>query len=229
MDIPEINKYTIGKSNVYLIVNGFQSVLVDTGTSGKLNRFIKILNEHNLQLSDLDLIILTHVHYDHTGTLADLKNNSDAAVLVGFPEDHYLERGYSPLPKGVNILGKTVSGVGSLVGGGKFKAVKPDIVVQDEFTLNEYGIKGEVISTPGHTEGSLSVVINKKAAIVGDTFFNAFTGSLIPPFANDLISLHESWLKLYNMGIEIFYPGHGKPFGRKLVKKNLPLLEKKIS
>jgi glyoxylase-like metal-dependent hydrolase (beta-lactamase superfamily II) len=50
----------------------------------------------------------------------------------------------------------------------KIEPVEPDILIQDEFGLDVYRIDGKVIHTPGHTAGSLTVIIEGKSAFVGD-------------------------------------------------------------
>jgi len=44
----------------------------------------------------------------------------------------------------------------------------PDILVDGEYDLQEHGIEGRVVPTPGHTPDSLSVVLNSGDAFVGD-------------------------------------------------------------
>ena len=77
--------------------------------------------------------------------------------------------------------------------------------------LKEYGIKGQIISTPGHTNGSQSLLIGK-TLIAGDVFLNMRNGRIFPPFANDPKTLLETWKKIFDIDIEMIYPGHGPKF-----------------
>jgi glyoxylase-like metal-dependent hydrolase (beta-lactamase superfamily II) len=52
-------------------------------------------------------------------------------------------------------------------------------------------------------------------ALVGDTVFGVFRGSVFPPFADDVGVLIESWDKLLKTGSKIFLPGHGVEKSRK--------------
>jgi glyoxylase-like metal-dependent hydrolase (beta-lactamase superfamily II) len=104
---------------------------------------------------------------------------------------------------------------------GGYEAVSPDILVKDRFGLEDYGLDGYVLATPGHTAGSVSVILECKDAIVGDTFFNIFKRNLFPPFADDPEELLRSWKKLYETGCETFYPGHGKRFQRDRLRQDL--------
>jgi glyoxylase-like metal-dependent hydrolase (beta-lactamase superfamily II) len=67
-----------------------------------------------------------------------------------------------------------------------------------------------VIHTPGHSDGSQSVVIGEKV-IAGDCFMNMNYGVVFPHFAEKPEVLLNSWQKLFNLGIKEIYPGHGKP------------------
>jgi glyoxylase-like metal-dependent hydrolase (beta-lactamase superfamily II) len=86
-----------------------------------------------------------------------------------------------------------------------------DIINEGEFDLNEFGIEGKIISTPGHTSGSQSVLLGK-TLISGDTFVNMRNGQIFPPFANDPRILLNTWQRVFDMGVEEIYPGHGKSF-----------------
>ncbi|MBK6284699.1 MAG: hypothetical protein IPF54_20535 [Draconibacterium sp.] len=63
-----------------------------------------------------------------------------------------------------------------------------------------------MISTPGHTNGSQSVLLNK-TLISGDTFVNMRNGDIFPPFANEPKILLETWQNIFELGIENIYPG----------------------
>jgi glyoxylase-like metal-dependent hydrolase (beta-lactamase superfamily II) len=79
--------------------------------------------------------------------------------------------------------------------------------------LQYLGLNAKIIHTPGHTDGSLTVILDSKHAIVGDTLIGSRGKSVFPPFADDPETLMKSWKKLIDEGIEFLYPGHGSPFG----------------
>lgn len=201
----------IGYSNVTLIVNGSNSVLVDTGVKGNLKKILLMLKNNRLKPEDIKLIILTHTHYDHTGNLHELKKLTGATVVVNSNEFENLKNGFMPIPGGQRFLMQIVSGLGKFILP-RFASPKPftaDVVIDKELDLAPYGIAGKVIHTPGHSPGSQSVVISKKV-IAGDCFMNMNYGVVFPHFAEDPILLLKTWQNLFNMGIEEIYPGHGK-------------------
>ena len=51
----------------------------------------------------------------------------------------------------------------------KVEGINPDIIIEDEFDLSGFGVKGKVIPTPGHTDGSVSIFLDSGKCICGDT------------------------------------------------------------
>ena len=214
----------IGYSNSVLLVNGVNSILIDTGVKGDLQQFKTLFNKYNLKPTDIKLIILTHTHYDHTGNLKELAKLTGAKVLVHNNEYENLKNGFTPIPNGISFITRTISRFGKIV---KPKYVSPepfvaDLINENEFDLNEFGIDGKVISTPGHTKGSQSVLVGKKL-ISGDTFINMQNGIMFPHFANNPKTLLETWQRLFDLKIKEIYPGHGPKFK---VEKAFPEFEK---
>jgi hydroxyacylglutathione hydrolase len=201
----------IGYSNVTLIVNGSSSILIDTGVKGFLSKIMMMFKQNNLKPEDIRLIILTHTHYDHTGNLHKLKKLTGAKVAVNKNEFENLRDGYMPIPGGQRFLMQIISRMGRLLVPG-FASPKPftaDVVIDSEFDLAPYGIEGKIIHTPGHSGGSQSVVMGK-LVIAGDCFMNMNYGVIFPHFAENPQLLLMTWQKLFNMGIEEIYPGHGR-------------------
>ena len=99
------------------------------------------------------------------------------------------------------------------------------IVLKDkEFSLHDYGIEGKVIHTPGHSSGSVSILLDTGEAFVGDLAVNKFPLCLtpgLPIFAEDWPKLIESWQKLFDLGVKIIYPAHGDPFSADIIKNEL--------
>ena len=101
-------------------------------------------------------------------------------------------------------------------------AVKADIVLDDnDFSLKEFGINGTVIYTPGHTLGSVSVLLDTGDAFVGCQAHNNFPFRIhpgLPIYAHDLQKVKESWGILIKRGAKIIYPAHGNPFSVDIIK-----------
>lgn len=203
----------IGYSNSTLILNGDNSVLVDTGVRGNLKSFKVWFRQHKLKPASIKLIILTHTHYDHTGNLIPLKRYTGAKVLVHKNEYKNLKDGYTPVPKGQGRYPRFISEVGRKFFP-RFASPEPfitDLVNENEFDLKDYGINGKVIATPGHSAGSQSVLMGD-TLISGDTFVNMRNGQIFPPFADEPQVLLDTWQKIFDLDVKIVYPGHGRKF-----------------
>ena len=91
-------------------------------------------------------------------------------------------------------------------------------------SLFEYGIQGKIINTPGHSSGSVSVLLETGDVFVGDLAMNKFPLRLspgLPIFAEDLSKLKESWRLLLDQGAKTVYPAHGEPFSADIIRKAL--------
>ena len=214
----------IGYANSILLLNGSNSILIDTGVKGHLQQFKTLFKKYNLKPTDIKFIILTHTHNDHTGNLNELAKFTGAKVLVHKNEFENLKTGFTPIPNGISFTTRTISKFGKIVYS-KYASPEPfvaDIINEDEFDLNEFDIVGKVISTPGHTSGSQSVLLGNKL-ISGDTFINMKNGIIFPHFADDPKTLLETWQHLFDLGVKEIYPGHGNKMN---VEKIFPEFEK---
>jgi len=232
MKISKINisLVKVGYSNSVLIANSSNSILVDTGVRGHFQRFKILLKKHNLKPDDIKLIVLTHIHNDHTGNLHDLVKYTGAKVLVHRNEYENLKNGFTPIPKGTSLKTKIIAEIGRIMYP-KHISPKPfnaDIINEDEFDLRTFGIVGKIISTPGHTKGSQSILIENKL-IAGDTFINLKNGTIFPHFAIEPKILLKTWQYLFDLGIEDIYPGHGPKMKVKQTFKEFEKWTKKLN
>ena len=216
----EVTTINLSFSTLYLIREEGKYLMVDAGIPKRTSLLRKKLAQNNIDPEDISLIVLTHVHYDHVGNLSWIKELSKAPVMVHEDEAGILEKGLNPIPNGATLTGKILSGLGRLVNPlPNYTAVKPDILFTDISSLKDYGFSATVIPTPGHTSGSISILFGSGETFVGDTCFHLYGGkSVFPIFANDIPSLLKSWQTLIDSEARVFYPGHGKPFGKEMLK-----------
>ena len=213
--------YTGNFTNVFLVQGYTGWVLVDAGNPGKEELILKRLAEHGIKPGDLRLILITHGHTDHFGSAAALQERTGAQVAVHALDADALRQGiHQPdslqatsrllaLLMGISILRQ-------LAAPDRVPALEPDIVFHEGFRLDEYGVAGQVIPTPGHTPGSVSVLLDSGEAIVGDMVMGRLMGLLDkpgpPPVAWDLERNWESLRQLLALAPRIVYVGHGGPF-----------------
>lgn len=103
----------------------------------------------------------------------------------------------------------------------RFNCCQPDFLVDSVFRFDDNGLNAYLLHTPGHTVGSMSLIVDDEIALVGDAMFGIFPNSIFPPFADDVKNLVNSWGKLLATGCKIFLPAHGSGSERRLVKKSI--------
>lgn len=218
-----IVKIPSGNTNVYLIRNGNASVLIDAGEKGSKRKILWALDKYGLKPEDVHLIVLTHSHYDHSGSLKALKDATGAQVLVHRNEADNLSSGFTPFPKGTKIFSKLIVALGKTLmkSMARYEPIKPDIVVDDQYDLSPHDISAYILFTPGHTSGSISLILKDHDAFIGDAAFNIAGFGIYPPFADDTHELIRTWKKLLDTGCKRFFPGHGRMITRSQLEKNL--------
>jgi glyoxylase-like metal-dependent hydrolase (beta-lactamase superfamily II) len=176
----------LGFVKAFLARGRGKHVLVDSGTAGSSARILAGLGRAGVGLRDIGLIVVTHVHPDHTGGLAELVKATGAKVAV-----HRLEAEHP----GTRLAS--------------------DILVDEELDLNPHGVGGKVIWTPGHTRGSMSVVLESGEAIVGDLVLPRFMAFGPPAIAFWAASPEESVAsirKVLTLNPSILHTSHGGPY-----------------
>jgi glyoxylase-like metal-dependent hydrolase (beta-lactamase superfamily II) len=215
-------------SNSYLLL-GDKPVLVDTGAPGDLPRILAALKQHRIEPRQLSLIVLTHGHSDHAGNAADLHWRSGRPVALHANDADLARSGANGVLAAQGPLGRLIRPYVDE----NFQAFEPDILFREAFSLEPYGVRGKVIPTPGHTNGSVSVVLASGEAIIGDVL----RGSMMwpnrarPPFfCNDVDLNARSIVRLAREGLLRCHPGQfgsfpGSELGRYLTTDGNEVME----
>lgn len=206
----------LGKTNTYIVRGSSGCILVDAGPKGSADEILSALRKTPCGVEGLKAVVLTHTHYDHARSLAAVCSHVEVDVIVHKEEAAALQSGYTPLPRGTSFLPKLIAVIAATFSAHltRYIGVAPTVEVDEELDLSDYGIDGRIIHTPGHTAGSVSVLLDSGQALVGDTLFHFMPGRIYPPFANLPDVLLESWRKLLDTGATVFYPSHGSPISR---------------
>ncbi|MFP3982643.1 MAG: MBL fold metallo-hydrolase [Desulfurivibrionaceae bacterium] len=221
----KVHQIRLGFTNCY-ILEGLDIIMVDGGPPGKIDSFVKHLNALDIIPEAIKLLIATHGHIDHIGTAADIKKLTGAEIAIHESERDYIEKGTVSIPPGVNFWGSfLVKLIKVLSSDFQCHNTEVDIVLDsNDFNLSAYGVPGKVIHTPGHSKGSVSILLDTGEAFVGDLVMNAFPLTLRPGppvFAEDIFQAQASLTALINKGAEILYPSHGQPFPARKIYRNL--------
>jgi glyoxylase-like metal-dependent hydrolase (beta-lactamase superfamily II) len=217
----KIDQLLSGRSNSYLICTDNGNVLVDTGRKNKKSLLIKNLKK--LHVEKIEWLIVTHTHFDHCENAGFLQKKFKCEIVVAEKGLSNAKRGYATLPRGTNPFSKTISGLGNqfIFRLFHYESFTPEHTFDEFFSFSIPGIDIELIATSGHSDDSISIIVNNEIALVGDAMFGIFKNSIFPPFADNPAKMVESWEKLLDTNCHIFLPGHGSEIKKKLVEREL--------
>lgn len=227
--IPEVTAVKMGFVDSY-IIRGYADlsgencwIMVDCGVAGSERKILKAMDNLGIKPDKISLIILTHAHMDHTGDVKELQEITGAKVAIQKEDAEFLGKGINakvtPVTKFAGFMLKFMKYVPQKDKNG----VMPDVIIENELDLNLFGVKGRVISTPGHTKGSVSVLLDSGNCIVGDLIGKTFGKARPGLFCNDIQENLKSIKKLVNLNAKKLYLSHGGQCGIQDVKKYLKL------
>ena len=219
---PTVHPIKLGFSNAYL-VTGEKPILVDTGSPGEGGKILTALGDHGVTPADLALILHTHVHSDHVGSTAELLKHADVPTAYHTADETLMQQGSNGTLTGIGLRGRVMS---TFFSNSTFERFAPSFHLTGGMRLDEYGVAATVQHTPGHTPGSVSLLLDNGDAIVGDVWMGGFMGgSLLAErpnyhyFAEDRGQLENSMGKLLAEKPRTFYVGHGGPLGADRVRR----------
>jgi hydroxyacylglutathione hydrolase len=223
LESAQVYKIDTGISNVYLL-KAKKNILVDISENGQQNNIIENLKKLGLKPEDISLIILTHAHGDHAGGAKYFQDNFKIPVMMGKEDEHMALAGKNDELKPMYLFAAMVKPFIK----NDYPAFTPDLLVEEEFDLEKYGIDGKVVKMGGHTPGSLVVILDHKRALVGDLIRGSMVYQNSPRvhfFHNDPDKAEANLKDLLNMRIRTFYPGHWGPLEAKDIRKMLNYTE----
>jgi hydroxyacylglutathione hydrolase len=192
--------FQVNNCNTYLI-RGSKNILIDPGLDQLFGGVKAALAELNLSPSRIDLVIITHGHYDHMGA-ADTFDGI-APVAMSHAEYEFLEM--------------SASG---------HRGFSPDILLEEgEIELGDLALR--IIPAPGHSPGSVCIYWpERKALFSGDVVFSRSIGRTDLPGGRSGL-LKESIQRIAELDIDYLLPGHGEIVtGRQAVRENFKIIEK---
>lgn len=206
--------YRLGRVNCYLVDTGAGFVLIDTGASNQRGLLEHELIGAGCQAGNLDLIVLTHGDFDHSGNAAYLSEKFGSQVAMHRDDAGMVELGdmFWNRSSGSALL-KLIAPI--LFRFPKSNRFKPDLYLEEGYDLSEYGFEARVLSIPGHSTGSIGILTAAGDLFCGDLLENTSrpaTNSIM----DDTAACEASVERLLGLEIGTVYPGHGNPFPLKV-------------
>jgi glyoxylase-like metal-dependent hydrolase (beta-lactamase superfamily II) len=173
-------------TNYYVLADSQPRLLVDAGWPGTLGQFQGVCRRAGVELASIPYVLATHYHPDHAGLAQELKRIGLRLIVVDIQAAAIplLRAQVKPTDKYVDItLNDNVR-----------------VTVDDSRAfLASIGIPGQILATPGHSDDSVTLLLDDGSA---------FTGDLTAPQMAEGEAL-ASWEKLRSLGAKTVYPGHG--------------------
>jgi hydroxyacylglutathione hydrolase len=182
-------------SHVYLIRGLDKNVLIDTGISSNFHYLIEYLKQLGLKARDIDLVVLTHEHFDHIGAAAFFYKTAVIAAHRLAANKIELQDEFVTLAKYRDAASK------------RFYA---HLWLEDDtlIALGNYELR--IIHTPGHTSGCICIYeLTERLLFSGDTVFANGTLSEIATSGN-ISDYVNSLQRLSTLRIVELCPGHGR-------------------
>jgi len=224
----DVKQIRLSSSNVFLIKSD-KFVLIDSGSKVDLAALQAALAAEGVPLEKLSAIILTHGHADHAGLAAELRRRSGAVLVMGAGDVPLTSAGHNDDIKPTNLMARILKRYAI---DPNYEAFKADVLVDEPLDLRRFGIPARAVQMPGHTPGSLVVVLDDGRAFVGDIMLGGWMGGAMFAghagehyFQADADRNHANIVELLRQPINTFYLGHGGPVTRESVLKGFNLAD----
>ncbi len=215
-------------ANTYLVEAPKGLILVDTGLPGTEKRILNVLERLGKSVENVKLVLITHRHMDHIGSIAAIKHVFPNAKLASHPFEKPYIAGtlLASTPPAWSFTGRALRRVENFAGWMmkllrlvKYRPIYVDKPADDESVLQDTGLDGSVVWTPGHTKGSISLFLNRtKTAIVGDLLRTKHGKLVEPALMESPAQTGASVHRILDLQPETICPGHGKPLSAVRVK-----------
>ena len=190
---PTIVNVGYRSTNFWVVSAGKNRLLVDLGWPGRAAALVANLDRMGVPLSEIRYGLATHYHIDHAGAAQDLKVRGVPLLVMQeqVPAIPLMKQwikpadGYTEITTHDNVVIST----------GESRAL-----------LASIGIAGEIVLTPGHSDDSVSLVLDIGCAFTGDLTMETMVAQ------EDPVVVARSWQLLRDLGVTTIYAGHGNPY-----------------
>jgi glyoxylase-like metal-dependent hydrolase (beta-lactamase superfamily II) len=188
-----VTKLKYGNTNTYFIRGAKGSILLDTDYAGTLQMFYKEIKKNGISLKDITYILATHYHPDHMGLVGELVNMGVKFLVMDtqVPNLHFSDEIFSR-DKILRLLPSVPEDKAEVIACKNSRAF-----------LAALGIDGEIVSTPSHSEDSITLVLDSGDCFVGDLEPMEFMDGY-----EENKALQSDWEKVMSFSPRVIHYGH---------------------
>jgi hydroxyacylglutathione hydrolase len=209
-----ITRLHLFTTNAYLVRHNGNAFLIDSGLPKDWRHLLALIRAQGIEPGELRAVIHTHGHSDHVGNSERLRREFHLPLVLHRGDLARVQSGDNGPLRSASWM--SVFARPFVVE--HFPAFTPDILLDDNTDLATLQFPGQAIHTPGHTDGSICVLVGQQA-IVGDLI----RGSLRPWnshgathfFHDDRALALQSLSRLVQQHpLTVLHPGHFQPITR---------------
>lgn len=180
-------------TNFWVVSAGTSRLLVDLGWPGRVGELVANLQRMDVPLREIRYGLATHYHIDHAGAAQDLKQLGIPLLVLREQVDAIprMKQHIKPTDRYTEIT------------------THDNVIIEASESrafLARIGIPGEIIPTPGHSDDSVTLVLDNGAAFTGDLTMEMMVAN------EDPAVVRRSWQSLRDRGVTTIYAGHGRPY-----------------
>ena len=188
-----VTKLKYGNTNTYFIRGEKGGILLDTDYAGTLQMFYKEIKKNGISLKDITHILATHYHPDHMGLVGELVNMGVKFLVMDtqVPNLHFSDEIFSR-DKSLRLLPSVPEDKAEVIACKDSRAF-----------LSAFGIDGAIVSTPSHSEDSITLVLDSGDCFVGDLEPIEYVDGYEENYA-----LQSDWEKVMSFCPKVILYGH---------------------
>ncbi len=199
-----IERIKCGNGNAYLVSDGDNTVLVDTGRAKYRDMVLQKCKAKNVRA-----ILLTHGHADHVQNAAFLSKALRIPIAMHRDDYELIKDNWSEPMFAHMLLGKIIVRLSRRsFETDRIEAFEPTFV-KDGDSLGAYGVSAVILGLPGHTKGSIGVKVGETDLIVGDALMNMVYPTKSPLYGNRAM-MEQSAARIRSLGDVRIHFGHGR-------------------
>jgi glyoxylase-like metal-dependent hydrolase (beta-lactamase superfamily II) len=220
-----VHRLTQGVCNFYLVEQDGKLVLVDAGAPGDWDFLVRTLATLGRGLDDLDAVLITHAHSDHTGFAERARTSAHAPVWI-HQEDADVAKGARPSKNEGRISSYLLRAEFYRTSVSLLRRGASRLIPITEVSTFAHGetlaVPGQprAVHAPGHTPGSAALLFEQRRVLLsGDVLVtrNPFTGRVGPQIMpsglnQDTDRALASLAVLDGIPADVVLPGHGDPW-----------------